>query len=323
VPVLSSYPKSGFADDGFSKSAMRTGCTVVGFVFALLFPLWARADVITLHPSADTSVFQAFPDNSFGTNTDMPTGTTRAGAIGRALIKFDFSQIPQNAVISGASLQLQVVKAPAFNVSSTFGLHRMLKDWNEGIGGSQLGMAASTNDTTWNTRFYPDTPWGSPGGASQVDFAAATNGETFVMAEGTYTIQSTPAMVADVQFWLTNTSANFGWILMTELEATNYTARRFASREDPVNAPTLTVTYTASGSQAQQPTISEVKQMNNQIQFAFNAEANRTYAVEFRSAFDSSNWLTLTNIPAQANPAMIPVSDTISSGTRFYRIRTP
>jgi hypothetical protein len=302
---------------------MRSCCTVLVFVFTLVLARSTWADSITLTPSADTSIFQAFPDNNFGTYTDMPVGATRVGAIGRALIKFDFSQIPQNAVINAASLQLQVVKSPFSAASSTFALHRMLTSWNEGIGGGQLGMAATTNDTTWNARFYPDTPWGSPGGASEVDFASAVEGGTFVTADGAYTIQSTAGMVADVQLWLTNNNSNFGWMLKSESESTLFTARRVASREDPINTPVLTVNYTAAVTQAAQPRISNMAAANNEIHFTFNADANRTYAVEFRSAVDTGNWLTLTNIPAQPNPATIPVSDTLANGTRFYRIRTP
>jgi hypothetical protein len=61
----------------------------------------------------------------------------------------------------------------------------------------------------------------------------------------------------------------------------------------------------------------------NQIRFSFNAESNRTYAVEFRSAVDTGTWGTLTNIQAQPAPATIDVADTISGVDRFYRIRTP
>lgn len=302
---------------------MKSSGTLIVNLILILFAHAALADVITLHPSADTALFQSFPDNNLGLNTDMPIGATRAGTVGRGLMKFDFSQIPQNAVITGASLQFQAVKAPVSSVSSTFALHRMLKSWNEGVGTGQLGTAAATNDSTWNARFYPDTPWGTPGGAAQVDYAVATNGETFVMAEGTYVIQSTPAMVADVQFWLTNNNANFGWIMISELEGTPLTARRIASREDPANSPTLTVSYSVSGTQAQQPQISNISLVNNQIHFTFNAEANRTYAVEFRSAVDTGNWLTLSNVQAQPNATTIPVSDGTTNGLRFYRIRTP
>lgn len=302
---------------------MKVNCTAAGLVLGLLFPSGSRAEVASLQPSADTSIFQKFPTNSFGTSTDVPVGTTRDGNNGRALLKFDLSQIPQNAVITNVTLQIQVVNQPFGAVASTFGLHRMLKAWNEGVGGTQLGTGATTGDTTWSNRFYPDTDWGAPGGAAQTDFAAATNGEVLVAGPATYIFQSTAAMVADVRFWVTNGNSNFGWIMISEGEGTPFTARRVALREDQVNAPILTVSYSVSGTQAQQPQISNVSQGNNQIHFSFNAEANRTYAVEFRSAVDIGNWLTLSNIPAQPNPTTIPVSDAVTNGVRFYRIRTP
>src|SRR3990172_8140426 len=52
-------------------------------------------------------------------------------------------------------------------------------------------------------------------------------------------------MVADVQDWLDNPAANFGWIVMGN-EGTVETAKRFDSKENTTagNRPSLTITYT-------------------------------------------------------------------------------
>ena len=50
-------------------------------------------------------------------------------------------------------------------------------------------------------------------------------------------------MVSDVQGWLAGSSSNFGWIFISDDEATPFTARRFGSREDPNAAPQLTVRF--------------------------------------------------------------------------------
>jgi hypothetical protein len=59
-----------------------------------------------------------------------------------------------------------------------------------------------------------------------------------------YTFASTPTMIADAQGWLANPPENFGWMLLTQDEANNFTARRFASSEDPFRAPLLMVEFT-------------------------------------------------------------------------------
>ena len=55
---------------------------------------------------------------------------------------------------------------------------------------------------------------------------------------------STPGMVSDVQMWLNAPAANDGWLLLGN-ETTLSTAKRFATRENPVSSarPLLVVTY--------------------------------------------------------------------------------
>jgi hypothetical protein len=52
-------------------------------------------------------------------------------------------------------------------------------------------------------------------------------------------------LVEDLQNWLNNPAANFGWMLISDSEGVEFTARRFASREDSVNSPILTVQYSS------------------------------------------------------------------------------
>lgn len=53
-------------------------------------------------------------------------------------------------------------------------------------------------------------------------------------------------MVADVQNWLDNPAADFGWLISADNELTLTTAKRFDARENPTlaNRPVLNVTYT-------------------------------------------------------------------------------
>jgi hypothetical protein len=61
---------------------------------------------------------------------------------------------------------------------------------------------------------------------------------------GAYTFATTPALVADVQVWLTNPASNFGWMMRSAAENVQQSARRFANRESAADKPTLTVGYT-------------------------------------------------------------------------------
>jgi len=71
------------------------------------------------------------------------------------------------------------------------------------------------------------------------------------------------------------------------------------------------------------PTIFGVALAENQIRFAFIAQSNRPYAVEFRDAITNGNWNVLTNIPAQSANWMVQTTNTVSSNERYFRIRTP
>jgi hypothetical protein len=75
---------------------------------------------------------------------------------------------------------------------------------------------------------------------------------------GAATWSSTPTMVSDVQDWLNNPNANFGWLLYTSAETTAFTSKAFYSRSattnefggffDPEFLPALSITYLAAAS---------------------------------------------------------------------------
>ena len=71
------------------------------------------------------------------------------------------------------------------------------------------------------------------------------------------------------------------------------------------------------------PDIFGVALTGNQIRFSFNAESNRTYAVEFKDALTNGTWDVLTNIPVLPAPATLQITNVISTPQRFFRARTP
>ncbi|MBI5774611.1 MAG: SBBP repeat-containing protein [Verrucomicrobia bacterium] len=70
-------------------------------------------------------------------------------------------------------------------------------------------------------------------------------------------------------------------------------------------------------------TLTQAAADEGQYRFQFNADANLTYAVEFRDAASTTNWVTLTNLPAQPAATNLTFTNAITSPARLYRVRTP
>jgi hypothetical protein len=204
----------------------------------------SKAEVVVLFPVADTTLFQTEAENNLGALDTFVSGTTATGLSNRTLLCFDLAgQIPVDATLRSVSLTLAVSRSIALN-SNTFRLHRMLGPWAEGTGtGANIGAPALQGESTWSARFFPDTPWSSPGAAAATDYKLEPSGEALVGSAGTGEFASTPQLIGDVELWRTNAVENHGWVLVCADEAVWQTARRFASREAAEGQPVLTIEY--------------------------------------------------------------------------------
>ncbi len=220
------------------------------FTLCALLVLWASesrlwADSVTLQPVADATLFEASPDNNLGDSNTFMAGLRPKGGRSRGVLRFDLTRLPANIVINSASLTLTVTVTPPIATrpaSSFFDLHRVTQAWGEGNKSSYYGgVAASPGEATWNSAMASIAPWRSPGG----DFLSAVSASQLITGDGLYTFNSTPSLTSDVQSWYGNPANNFGWILMSESEGVSRTVRRFGSREDLLNAPSLVVNFTA------------------------------------------------------------------------------
>ncbi|MHC4415526.1 MAG: DNRLRE domain-containing protein [Planctomycetota bacterium] len=213
----------------------------------LLVAAGARADVVTLTPVKDNTLFSTDGTTSNGAGNAVFSGRTgpSSGSVRqRAVVAFDVSgSVPPGSTITSAGLTLTLISAGAAG-DQTHTLHRIAQDWGEGtsIGFGGTGAPSTPGDATWLHTFFPDLLWANQGG----DFEPTASGSTIVgTTPGPYTWSSTPQMVADVQGWLDDPASDFGWLVKGNEDLDN-TAKKLASREakNEGQRPLLAIEFT-------------------------------------------------------------------------------
>lgn len=208
---------------------------------ALLLAPMAFADVVTLVCDRDNTLIEdASEVNSNGAGDGFFVGRINLGTLRRGVVRFNLGSIPAGSTITDVRLTMSMTQTNT--LTHPVSLHRCLADWGEGTSSSTggLGAPATPGDATWQHRFFPGVLWAAEGG----DYTPVASATTPVTAVGFYT-WSSPAMVADAQTWLVGgSSVNFGWVVVGD-ESGGRTAKKFGSREAPLQAdwPRLEVTY--------------------------------------------------------------------------------
>ena len=195
-----------------------------------LAPSLTGAQPIAIEAARDTTLIED-PDGALanGVGPVFFVGRTnqREGSVRRGLLYFDVAAaLPRDAHIESVRLTLSM--APSNATPRQIGLHRLRSAWGEGAsfatGGG--GDASAPDDATWIHSFYDGWFWRQPGG----DFVARVSATQQVAAPGSYTWESSAALIADVRLWLRAPHRNFGWILLGD-ETTPQNVKSFASRE--------------------------------------------------------------------------------------------
>ncbi|MCB9858239.1 MAG: DNRLRE domain-containing protein [Phycisphaerales bacterium] len=205
------------------------------------------ADVVSIGADKDNTLYESASGGlSNGSGEHMFAGETGAGELRRAVIAFDVAgNVPAGATIISVTLTLYMSRTIAGIETVT--LHPLDADWGEGTsdatGPEGAGATATIGDATWLHTTYDSAFWLNPGG----DFSANPSASADVGGDGFYTWGSTPELVADVQSWLDQPAANFGWVVIGN-EFALTTSKRFDSREnvEVSQRPVLTINYTVT-----------------------------------------------------------------------------
>lgn len=218
--------------------AFRSPAVLLAILTFTASALPASAGVVNLNPNKDNTIFSELTSNSNGAGDGIYSGRINTGGLRRALIAFDLSAIPTSAVVTSATLTLNM--SQTVSGAQSVGLHRATASWGEGTSvGSGQGAPATTNDATWLRRFFNTISWTTNGG----DFAGAASATQSVNAVGNY-VWSGAGLEADVQAWINTPANNFGWVVIGN-EITNGSAKKFDSRQS-ANPPVLHVVYSTS-----------------------------------------------------------------------------
>ena len=191
------------------------------------------ADELSLAPVADNTLYQPTAESlSNGAGQHLFAGRNGEGNLRRALVRFDVAAaLPAGSTITAVRLSLNMSKSSHAGPTD-HSLRRVLASWGEGgvdaPGGEGSGAAAQAGDATWDHREFDSVLWSTPGG----DLADALSATAPISAPASYTWESTPQLVADVQLWLDQPELAHGWALVGD-EGGDPSTRRFDSRENP------------------------------------------------------------------------------------------
>jgi hypothetical protein len=198
-----------------------------GTALTVNFQVVSNERIVHIPADRDNTILSTSPESNDGASWALYIGRTgQSGGLRlqRALLRFDLSSIPAGSTIDSAELDLFVWRTGG--AATGVALHKATADWGE-------------LESTWSHAFFPGTPWATPGG----DFEPTASASTGDVVSGPLAISG---MSEDVQAWVNNPSANFGWVLRATEEDTPHSAKLLAAREQPADTyrPVLRIVYT-------------------------------------------------------------------------------
>jgi hypothetical protein len=285
-----------------------------------LASLPAHAASVTNIADADTTIFSLAPDSNHGRTESMIVGGVRTdGLKGRGLVRFAVTNVPPGSVVTNVTLRLRVTRRNSAGSPAVVGLHRLLSSWGEGTKDDQRGgQAATEGEANWGFRFFGGTAWAQPGGAGGSDYAPVPSATNLFNLPASYTFSS-PALAADVQTWIDQPSTNHGWILISQREDINRTARRVATRENTGSEPTLIIEFSPPPP-VEPPRFSGIRQDGESVELRFTALADNFYDVRAISDLTSTNWSVVTNVTSRFVDAEAIIRQPLAEARRFFQL---
>jgi len=294
-------------------------------IFTLLVVVTNAQTTVVLTADRDNTIFSHSTSRSNGSGQYFFVGKTNNGnSTHRALLHFNLSAIPANAVISSATLTINNDKfhGAAHNIS----IHKLSNTWGEGSsdagdpGGS--GAAATTNDATWSSRFFNTAnDWTTPGG----DFTATATATTSVNGTGNIVFASNAQLVADVQSWVTTASTNNGWLVKNVNETVNGNSGRYLTREHPTTTtrPRLSVTYTVTTPVTLKQFTGTLKGNDVELKWQTVTETNNDF-FEVQYSRNGENFSSIGRVNGAGNSNEVKnysmLHRNVSDGKHFYRL---
>ena len=206
--------------------------------FLLIFSSSVFAQNTSILPAIkDNSMFSESGSESLGMGK-LFAGQTCQGNNRRALIEFDLSAIPTDAIITEVILELGTENS-GDNGDGVIEIFGVTKEWGEGDSfGSGGGGSAVAPDATWTDAMFGTITWDTPGG----DFDPTVLSSRFTTENfTTISFPSSGNFIEQVEAWINDPSSNHG-VLIRGVEDLTCSAYRFGSK-DTGEAPTLTVTW--------------------------------------------------------------------------------
>lgn len=188
---------------------------------------------------------------SNGTGTYLYSGRTNATSqsIRRALIQFDLSFIPGNAVIDTAIIHLNIASnAAAINGNKQLNFHRLISDWGEGSSaesatdlGTGSGALVTNGSATWLDGIYNTSPWMQAGG----DYHANPSASISAASPNTnnFTLIGSQSITADVRNWHQGNIPNYGWIIKGDESVAGSLLIFFSRASSSSHSPRLEISY--------------------------------------------------------------------------------
>ena len=185
---------------------------------------------------------------NFGKDVKICVGVY--GTENRALVAFDLSRVPKNAVLAEAHLQLYAVaKAGGRGASVTPAAFEVLKPWTEGRGHADFYLSTNAiraGETAWQWNLNPQT-WSQGGcGDPGKDRSAESIGESARIRE-TRMWADIPLATNVVARWIKDPASNNGLILVDPQASRGDIRVDFHSSEfeDPAMRPRLILAFSS------------------------------------------------------------------------------